>query len=130
MQEHILLNPYQSLLTDSKIKFLIPPGYLGQITVNSDQENLNLYIFPGVIENDYTDTIKLVIRNLTNETIALPIGSSVAQLLIIPVVQPELKDKNETNTENSSFGHSKKLPNGKVSIKKKPKGFGGTPQSN
>ena len=33
LQKDILLNPYQSLLTDSKLKFLIPLGYLGQITV-------------------------------------------------------------------------------------------------
>ena len=114
LQENVILQPYQSKLTDSKLKFFIPLGYFGQISVKSDPANLSLYVFPGVVDNDYTDNIKLVIKNITNEVMFLQKGSSVAQLLIIPVIQPELESNDDINQENSSFDNLKKLSNANI----------------
>ncbi len=124
IQDDLVLNPYQSILTDTKTKFLIPKGYYGQIAPRSSSAKLNLYIFPGVIDNDYTGNIKIVIRNLSSDPIKLNHGTAVAQLLIIPILHPELQQEADIvrNTErgDGSFGSSNKLPNDNKSFIKTP----------
>jgi dUTP pyrophosphatase len=110
LQETLVLEPSMRVLCDTKIKFFIPSNFYGQIAPRSSSTKLNITIHNGVIDNDYSGTIKISIKSCHSEKIVLTKGDYLAQLLIIPVIHPNIIPVKsiEMNTERStgSFGSS------------------------
>ena len=90
LQSDLRLFPGQKEVVDTKFKFFIPNDYYGQIAPRSSTAKMNIIIFPGVIDNDYSGYIKLVIRNTSDEEMFFEKGVSLAQLLIKPIAHPKL----------------------------------------
>jgi len=115
LQEDLHLYPGQKEIVDTKFKFFIPSDYYGQIAARSSTTKVNITVFPGVIDNDYSGYIKLVIRNISHEELKFEKGVSLAQLLIKPVLHPALKKVDSiditSNRGTGSFGSSSKCPN-------------------
>jgi dUTPase len=76
----------------------------------SSTAKLEIYIQVGVIDNDYSGTIKLSLKNCNSFNMQINRGDFLAQLLISPVIHPELVplSKIEINTERGTgcFGSS------------------------
>ena len=110
VQNTVEIPPNGKEMIDTKIKFYIPSNYYGQIKARSSLTKLNIWLFSGVIDNDYSGTIKLVVKNLSDKLVRLNAGAFIAQMLIIPVLHPKLHllDELEMLSERGigSFGSS------------------------
>ena len=62
---------------------------------------------PGTIDADYRGEIKIILINLGQETFKVEKGLRIAQMVVCPVVQAQLKevdDLNETERGKGGFG--------------------------
>lgn len=88
----IFLTPGEVLLVDMGFRLVIPQGYFGLIVPRSGlgASGIILRNTVGVIDSDYRNTIKIVLTNQSSENFDASCGSRVAQLLILPVMSPEI----------------------------------------
>jgi dUTP pyrophosphatase len=114
VQTNITLDPAQREILETGITFYIPPNYYGQIQSRSSTAKLELWVHHGIIDNDYSGTIKLSIKNLDDKPVHIKEGDFLAQLLILPILHPKLHilDSIEVLSERGigSFGSSNKPP--------------------
>ena len=62
---------------------------------------------PGTIDSDYRGEIKVILINLSQETFNVENGSRIAQMVVCPVVQAQIKeveDLSETERGKGGFG--------------------------
>lgn len=60
---------------------------------------------PGTVDNDYRGEIKVIIRNEGSEPFKIKKGDRIAQMVIAPVVIPEIEEVTElSNTERGKGG--------------------------
>jgi len=108
--EEVVLKPGEKKLVRTGIALEIPKGYFGLIKDRSGlAAKYSLHCLAGVIDSNYRGEVKVVLINLGKETIKLEKHSRVAQLLIIPNPEFEVKEvKTLSNTErgDNGFGSS------------------------
>ena len=81
--EDLLVKPQSTATIDTRIAMHIPLGYCGRIVETSDvAEKYGLITLGGIIDNDYTEAIKIVIHNLNNHAVPIVRGCKVAQIII------------------------------------------------
>ena len=69
----------------------IPEGYFGSIRDRSGIAAKNgIHTMAGVIDSGYRGEVKIVMVNLSREPFTIRQGDRIAQLLIQPVIQPEI----------------------------------------
>lgn len=94
-------------IIDTGVHIELPPNTVGMIKSKS---GLNIHyglITEGVIDEGYTGSIKVKIYNLTEYTHQFNRGDKIAQLVILPIVKPELElvdELKETERGNNGFG--------------------------
>ena len=62
---------------------------------------------PGTIDSDYRGEIKVILINLSKESFKVEKGLRIAQMVVCPVVQAQLKevdDLSETGRGEGGFG--------------------------
>ena len=100
----------QRLLVATGISVAIPLGYEGQVRPRSGlaiKQGLSLVNTPGTIDADYRGEIKVILINLGQDPITIEPGQRMAQLVICPVVVPQLvevAELPETERGNGGFG--------------------------
>ena len=57
--EEVLLPPLSTYCVDHKVSFCFPPGYYGQIFLRSSAAALDISVKAGVIDPDYTGTVRV-----------------------------------------------------------------------
>ena len=67
----------------------IPKGYVGLIFLKSGS---NFLLGGGVVDAGYQGEIKIKIFNIKTETIQIEKGQAIAQLLIVPIETPEVRE--------------------------------------
>ena len=72
----------------------------------------NYAILAGVVDAGYRGTIKVRIFNPTNETLYIPRGDRLAQMILIPVLHTEFEEV--LNIDN--LGHTKRESSGGINI--------------
>ena len=86
----------------------IPPGFYGRIAPRSGLAAKNgLDVLAGVIDSDYRGEIVCVLYNTGDETIKLPAGSKLCQLIVEQIITPEAAwatDLDETARGAGGFG--------------------------
>ena len=96
---------------DTGVHIAIPEGYVGMIKSKSGLNiNKNL-ITEGVIDAGYTGSIKVKMYNMSDSQVVINKGEKLTQLVIMPIITPELKlvDKfDETERGNGGFGSTGK----------------------
>ena len=81
--EDISVKPQSTVTIDTSIAMHIPLGYCGRIVETSEvAEKHGLITLGGMIDNDYTVAIRIVIHNLNNHTVPIVRGCKVAQIII------------------------------------------------
>jgi dUTP pyrophosphatase len=65
----------------------IPQGYEGQVRIRSSWGKKGVIVTnsPGTIDWDYRGELKILVMNLTGETIRIKTGERIAQLVIAPI---------------------------------------------
>ncbi len=95
-------------LVSTGIAMALPKGHVGLIWDKSGPPvKVGLHTMGGVLDETYRGEIKIVVINHGHETIRIEKGQKVAQLLIQPIVQPdvhEVAELDETVRGSGGFG--------------------------
>lgn len=89
--------------TDLSIK--PPSGTYGRIAPRSGLANKMIDIGGGVVDEDYTGIVKIIIYNFSDDVFVVKEGDRVAQLVLEQIKTPELKEVEELpSTQRGTFG--------------------------
>lgn len=85
------VHPDSYFTVDTGLAVEIPPGYFGLVVPRSSMglKGLMLRNTCGVIDSDYRGEIKLAFEHRGDRSILLRKGERVAQLILVPYVQPK-----------------------------------------
>src|SRR5678815_3708812 len=88
--EDLEIQPKQRVMARTGLAAAIPPGFYGRVAPRSGLAAKNgLDVLAGVIDSDYRGEIVCVLYNTGDETIKLPAGSKICQLIIEQIITPE-----------------------------------------
>ena len=109
--------PWEHAVIDTGVHVQIPEGYVGRITSKSSLMDKGL-LTTATIDAGYTGSIKVVLFNVSRNTVQIGIAQKVAQLVIHPIITPEVVvvDKlDETERGNGGFGSTGSFAEGVAS---------------
>lgn len=105
--KHLVIHSYNSICVDTGVHVELPPGTVGMLKSKSGLNvKLNL-TNEGVIDEGYTGSIVVKLYNHGPGTVEIPAGSKISQLVILPVLRPELElvdELEETERGDNGFG--------------------------
>jgi deoxyuridine 5'-triphosphate nucleotidohydrolase len=104
--EDLSIQPGARALVRTGLAVAIPEGHYGRIAPRSGlATQKGLDTLAGVIDADYRGEIGCLLYNTGDETISLPAGSKVCQLIIEKIITPEAAWADEiSDTERGSGG--------------------------
>lgn len=105
--QEIEIYPNEQKLVDSGIAIKIPRGFGGFVYNRSSQGKKGIVIphSVGVIDTDYRGTIKVLLKNTTDQTIKIQRKERIAQLVIQPIQLVGFRDVwNDTQRGTGGFG--------------------------
>ena len=73
-----------------KIKIQLPADSFGSIRCRSSLAKKGVSVEAGVIDEDYRGEVKVLLR-VRSESLVLPRGHAIAQLIIQPYLKPEVR---------------------------------------
>mgnify|MGYP006248878809 CR=1 len=106
----IALDSGKSTIIPTGLSLAIPEGFEVQIRPRSGlaaKNNISVLNTPGTIDADYRGEIKVILINLSDKTFLIEKGLRIAQMVVCPIIQAELKEVNElddTTRGKSGFG--------------------------
>ena len=107
---NINIDPGKTVIIPTGLALSIPKGFEVQIRPRSGlaaKQKISVLNTPGTIDADYRGEIKVILVNLGQETFKVEKGLRIAQMVVCPVVQAQLKevdDLNETERGKGGFG--------------------------
>jgi len=88
--EDLEIGPHQRVAARTGLAVAIPPGFYGRIAPRSGLAAKNgLDVLAGVIDSDYRGEVRCLLYNTSDETITLPAGSKICQLIVEQIITPE-----------------------------------------
>ena len=96
---------------DTGVHVEIPEGYVGFIKSKSSLM-LNGITTDGTIDCGYTGSIRVVLFNHSGEDYEVKAGQKIAQLVILPIITPEIEivgHLDKTERGNGGFGSTGKF---------------------
>lgn len=84
-------------------------GYCGMLTDRSSMAKRGFKLAGGIIDPGYTGELKVVLRNVTNHDLSVKAGDKIAQLLLLPMITPEVvivEELEESERGERGFGSS------------------------
>ena len=106
----IVINPGKTAIIPTGLALSIPKGFEVQIRPRSGlaaNQKISVLNTPGTIDADYRGEIKVILINLGQESFKVEKGLRIAQMVVCPVVQAQLKevdDLSETERGKGGFG--------------------------
>ena len=109
--EDVTLKPGERLLVPTGVAIALPSGYVGLVHPRSGlatKHGIGIVNTPGTIDSGYRGELKICLINLDpKETVHLPAGSRIAQLVIQEVTTAsfvQVQDLNDTERSDQGFG--------------------------
>lgn len=106
--EDVEIAPKQRVLARTGLAVAIPAGFYGRVAPRSGLAAKNgLDVLAGVIDSDYRGEVVCVLYNTGDETIKLPAGSKLCQLILEQIITPEATwaaDLDDTARGAGGFG--------------------------
>jgi len=107
---NINIDPGKTAIIPTGLALSIPKGFEVQIRPRSGlaaKQKITVLNTPGTIDADYRGEIKVILINLGHEPFEVEKGLRIAQMVVCPIVQAQLKevdDLNETERGKGGFG--------------------------
>ena len=107
---NINIDPGKSAIIPTGLALSIPKGFEVQIRPRSGlaaKQKISVLNTPGTIDADYRGEIKVILINLGHEPFRVEKGLCIAQMVVCPIVQAQLKevdDLSETERGKGGFG--------------------------
>jgi len=98
INDNINLDPGKSAVIPTGLSVAIPEGFEIQIRPRSGlaaKKNISVLNTPGTIDADYRGEIKVILINLSNKKFVIKNGLRIAQIVVCPIVQVQLKEVEE-----------------------------------
>ena len=86
------LEPGQGRMIRTGIAMALPKGHVGMIADRSSMAKKGVKTAGGIIDAGYRGEIQIVLWNISPETHAFKKGERIAQLLIIPIATPAVRE--------------------------------------
>ena len=106
--EDITIEPRQRTLARTGLAVAVPEGFYGRVAPRSGLAVKNgLDVLAGVIDSDYRGEVCCALLNTGDETVRLPQGSRLCQLIIEQIIRPTPEwadDLEETARGAGGFG--------------------------
>lgn len=112
LSEPVMIKPLQRVLIPTGLSIELPDGYEAQIRPRSGlafKKGLGVLNSPGTIDSDYRGEIKVILINLSNETVVVNTGERIAQMVIAKYEKASLEEVDElsdTDRGAGGFGHT------------------------
>ncbi|MFH1060560.1 MAG: dUTP diphosphatase [Pseudomonadota bacterium] len=112
LAEPVTIAPGAIVKLPTGFKLAIPAGYEGQVRPRSGlaiKHGLTLINSPGTIDSDYRGEIMVAMINLGPAPVVINRGDRIAQMIIAPVLQAELREVAElppSQRGEGGFGHT------------------------
>ena len=107
-RENRVIFPHSSATFDTGVHIEIPRGYVGMIKSKSGLNVKYGLTSEGVLDCGYTGSIRVKLYNHSYEAYTIAAGDKISQLVIMPIIAPELelvKDFGaETERGDNGFG--------------------------
>ena len=103
------------MLIDTGVHVAIPRGHVGKIESKSSFIVQHGILTAGTIDSGYTGSIKVMLFNLSGESVLIMSGMKIAQLVIYPIITPDVDIVNElpqTERGDKGFGSSGAMAKG------------------
>ena len=107
IENNIKIHPGDKALISTGFSLSIPIGYEVQIRPRSGlaaKKNITVLNTPGTIDADYRGEIKVILINLGKEQFVIENGDRIAQMVVCPVVQANLKEVKELPDTERGLG--------------------------
>jgi dUTP pyrophosphatase len=108
VEQEVVLQPMQRTLIPTGLSVEIPNGFEIQVRPRSGlaiKQGLTLLNTPGTVDADYRGEVKIIMINLSAETVTIKDQDRIAQLVLCPVVQCEVVDASDlSDTERGAGG--------------------------
>ena len=107
---NISIDPGKTAIIPTGLALSIPKGFEVQIRPRSGlaaKKKISVLNTPGTIDSDYRGEIKVILINQGQETFKVEKGLRIAQMVVCPVVQAQIKeveDLSETERGKGGFG--------------------------
>jgi dUTP pyrophosphatase len=109
--EDVILAPGERMLVATGVAIALPAGYVGLVHPRSGLANkhgIGIVNTPGTIDSGFRGELRICLINLDSvETVNLPAGSRIAQLVIQEVTTAkflQVQDLDDTERSDSGFG--------------------------
>jgi dUTP pyrophosphatase len=109
--EDTTIEPGQGKMLRTGIAMAIPQGFVGLVSDRSSMAKRGIKSAGGVIDAGYRGEVHIVLWNISRETAQLKKGERIAQLLILPIATPAVKEVSsldETSRGTKGVGSSGK----------------------
>ena len=107
---NISIDPGKTAIIPTGLALSVPKGFEVQIRPRSGlaaKQKISVLNTPGTIDSDYRGEIKVILINQGQETFKVEKGLRIAQMVVCPVAQAQIKeveDLSETKRGKGGFG--------------------------
>ena len=105
--EDVTLKPGERSLVATGVAIALPSGYVGLVHPRSGlatKHGIGIVNTPGTIDSGYRGELKICLINLDpNESVSLPAGSRIAQLVIQEVTTAQFVQVEDLDTTERSY---------------------------
>ena len=95
----------EAVVIDTGVHIQIPRGFVGMLKSKSGLNVKHDIVGEGVIDSGYTGSIRVKLYNHGTESYMIEAGDKISQIVILPIITPELELVDELeNTERGCGG--------------------------
>lgn len=105
--DDIIINPMERKLVHTGIQIQLPSNTEAQIRPRSGlalKNGITVLNTPGTIDEGYRGEIGIILINLGNEPFEVKKSMKIAQMVIKPVIKPEIEEVNELSETDRGEG--------------------------
>lgn len=105
--EEIVINPGNRALIGTGLTIELDPLTEAQVRPRSGlayNRGITVLNSPGTIDEGYRGEIKVLLINLSHEWFKVTVGMKIAQLVIAPIIKPDVLVARQTERGDNGFG--------------------------
>ena len=112
LDDELIIEPFDRVLVPTGLFLEFEKGYEAQVRARSGlalKKGLGLPNGIGTIDSDYRGELKIILINMSKETVVIKDGERIAQLVFMKIEIPEIQEVekiNNTKRSDGGFGHT------------------------
>jgi dUTP pyrophosphatase len=112
LAQDVIINPGQTVLIPTGVRFAIPEGFEIQVRPRSGialKNGITVLNTPGTIDSDYRGELKVILINHSQQPFTVTHGMRIAQIVVAPVYRAEFVVEQSLETTargEGAFGHT------------------------